>query len=283
MPVKERGYRGWEGVLASRRLPWLPIAVQGIRQVKEKKRAKLLFFFSAFPFLFFLIAVYVATKPELKFLDEITRLINDNAQFFDMFFTRSGLIFVMFLLSVYVGSDLISADLKFNSIQLYLSRPLKRADYLAGKLAVVMFYLLMFSLVPALLLVLAKLLFSGSWSLGLPTLGAVLVYPLLASMAMASLMLLFSSFTANTRLAVVGYVGFYFLTNMLAGILSGLVFKHSALGLLSPERTLRHLAAFLFGTKPVMDVPLWTAPLLVVLISLLALGWTLLRIRRVEV
>ena len=283
MPVKERGYHGWEGSLAPRRLPWFPITLQGIRQVKDKKRAKLLFFFSAFPFLFFLIGVYVASKPELRFLDEITRVINDDSQFFDLFFTRSGLMFVLFLLSVYAGSDLISADLKFNSIQLYLSRPLRRIDYLAGKLAVVMFYLLMFSLVPALLLVVAKFLFSGAWSLGVSTLAAILVYPFLASLATASLILLFSSFSANTRLVIVGYVGFFFFTNMLAGILSGVVFKHSALGLLSPERTMRHLAAFLFGTKPAMAVPLWIAPLLVVGFSLLALAWTLLRIRRVEV
>ncbi|HDP94193.1 MAG TPA: hypothetical protein ENN40_02405 [Candidatus Aminicenantes bacterium] len=283
MPVKERGYHGWEGSLAPRRFPWFPISVHGIRQVKEKKRAKLLFFFSAFPFLFFLIAVYVASKPELRFLDEITRFINDDSRFFDLFFTRSGLMFVLFLLSVYAGSDLISADLKFNSIQLYLSRPLKRLDYLVGKLAVVMFYLLMFSLVPALLLVVAKLLFSGTWSIGLSTLGAILVYPFLASLALASLVLLFSSFSPNTRLVIVGYVGFFFFANMLAGILSGVVFKHSALGLLSPERTMRHLSALLFGTKPAMAVPLWVAPLLVVMVSLLALTWTLLRIRRVEV
>lgn len=282
MPVKERGYHGWEGSLAPRRLPWFPITLQGIRQVKDKKRAKLLFFFSAFPFLFFLIGVYVASKPELRFLDEITRVINDDSRFFDFFFTRSGLMFVLFLLSVYAGSDLISADLKFNSIQLYLSRPLKRLDYLAGKLAVVMFYLLMFSLVPALLLVAAKLLFSGTWSLGLSTLAAIFVYPFLASLALASLVLLFSSFSANTRLVIVAYVGFFFFTNMLAGILSGVVFNHSALGLLSPERTMRQLAALLFGTKAAMDVPLWVAPLLVVGVSLVALAWTLTRIRRVE-
>ncbi|MBN1196413.1 MAG: hypothetical protein JXA62_03315 [Candidatus Aminicenantes bacterium] len=283
MPVKERGYHGWEGSLAPRRLPWFPITLQGIRQVKDKKRAKLLFFFSAFPFLFFLIGVYVASKPELRFLDEITRVINDDSQFFDLFFTRSGLMFVLFLLSVYAGSDLISADLKFNSIQLYLSRPLKPIDYLAGKLAVVMFYLLMFSLVPALLLVAAKLLFSGTWSLGFSTLAAIFVYPFLASLALASLVLLFSSFSANTRLVIVAYVGFFFFTNMLAGILSGVVFNHSALGLLSPERTMRHLAALLFGTKAAMAAPLWVAPLLVVGVSLVALAWTLTRIRRVEV
>jgi len=283
MPVKERGYHGWQGSLAPRRLRWLPITLQGIRQVMQKKRAKLLFFFSAFPFLFFLVAVYVASKPELRFLEQITSLIGDDARLFNLFFTRSGLMFVLFLLSLYAGSDLISGDLKYNSIQLYLSRPLRRGDYLAGKLAVVMFYLLMFSLVPALLLVAAKALFVGGWSLSPGILLAIVAYPILVSLAMAALVLLFSSFSANTRLAIVGYVGFYFFTNMLAGIFSQVVFKNDAFGLLSPERTMRQMAALLFGTKPALAVPPWAAPLVVLGVTLAALGWILFRIRRVEV
>lgn len=283
MPVKERGYHGWRGSLESRRLPWLPIAVQGIRQVMRKKRAKLLFFFSGFPFLFFLVATYVASKPELRFMQEITRMISDDAQFFNLFFTRSGLMFVMFLISIYAGSDLISGDLKYNSIQLYLSRPLKHGDYLAGKLSVVMFYLLMFSLVPGLLLVLSRAMFSGGWNISLGTLAAILAYPLLASLALSALVLLFSSFSANTRMSIVGYVGFYFFTNMLAGILSQVVFKKDAFGLLSPERTMRQLSSQFFGTSGVLQVPSWSAPLVVVGVTLLALGWTLVRIRRVEV
>ena len=282
MPVKEKGYHGWDGTLKSSGFQWLPILRYGIRQVMAKRRAKLLFFFSAFPFLFFLVAVYVSSKPELQFMTEITRVIGDNASLFNLFFTRSGLMFVMILMSIYVGSDLISADLKFNSIGLYLSRPLRRSDYLIGKLAIIMSFLLMFSLVPALLLVLAKTLFSGAWTFSAGTFLAILIQPIAVSFLLASLILLFSSFSANTRFVIVSYVGAYFVTNMVAAILSRAVFKNSAFGLISLERNINQFSAWLFGQPTPMQIPSWLSPIVILALILLALTWTQFRINRVE-
>src|SRR5947209_2122847 len=54
------------------------------------------------------------------------------------FFFDSEIFFSM-LLVLLVGPNLISQDLRFNSLPLYFSRPLRRSDYFFGKLGVIVF------------------------------------------------------------------------------------------------------------------------------------------------
>ena len=42
----------------------------------------------------------------------------------------------MFLTTIYVGAGLISLDRRANALQIYLSKPLTRAEYIAGKMAI---------------------------------------------------------------------------------------------------------------------------------------------------
>ncbi len=63
-------------------------------------------------------------------------------QFFDI-----QLIFPMILVLL-VGPDLISQDLRFNAIPLYLSRPVRRLEYFLGKLGVIATFLASVTVVP---------------------------------------------------------------------------------------------------------------------------------------
>ena len=45
------------------------------------------------------------------------------------------------MILVFCGAGLISDDLKFNSLQLYFSRPITKRDYFLGKASVIVFFL----------------------------------------------------------------------------------------------------------------------------------------------
>ena len=61
------------------------------------------------------------------------------AETFREFLEQQG-IFVFFV-TIYVGAGLIANDRRANALQLYLSKPLTRAEYIAGKLAILFVFL----------------------------------------------------------------------------------------------------------------------------------------------
>ena len=75
------------------------------------------------------------------------------------FFFRIQTFFAMILVAI-VGPDLISQDLRFNAMPLYLSRPLRRIDYFLGKLGVIAFFLGAVAILPAIAAYLLGLAFS---------------------------------------------------------------------------------------------------------------------------
>ena len=64
------------------------------------------------------------------------------------------------VLVLLVGPNLISQDLRYNALPLYFSRPLRRMDYLAGKLGVIVALLVAIIIVPSLVAYMFGLLFS---------------------------------------------------------------------------------------------------------------------------
>ena len=62
--------------------------------------------------------------------------------------------FFVFIVTIYVGAGLIANDRRANALQIYLSKPLMRTEYIAGKAAVLFAFLLLVTWVPAILLLL---------------------------------------------------------------------------------------------------------------------------------
>ena len=71
--------------------------------------------------------------------------------------------FFVFVITIYVGAGLIANDRRANALQIYLSKPLMRTEYIAGKAAVLFAFLLLVTLVPAMLLLLLQVIFAGSF------------------------------------------------------------------------------------------------------------------------
>jgi hypothetical protein len=107
-----------------------------------------------------------------------------------------------------IAPPLISQDIRSRAFLLYFSRPLSPFQYIWGKLLVVLFYSLLITLAPALLLLTAGVLLSP----GLDVLSATWDLPLRAVAAAAVitvpgalLALALSSLTTESRFAAVGW------------------------------------------------------------------------------
>ena len=281
MEIREKGYRRWEGELAEGGRRWRPIARQGIRTVFRKKYSKLVFSLSASSFFVFLVAVYASTKPELKILGELVRLLRSDAELFKTFYANGFLVFMLFVLCAFAGAELVSADLRFKAFPLYFSRPLSRLDYLRGKLGVLLFYLLAFTLLPGVLLLLFKMLFTGSLAVSPLLLLAVLAMPLVVAGCLALLTLALSSLSPNTKFVQITIFLVYVFSNNLAVILKS-IFKSDYFFLFSIPGNISQLGSFLFAVKPAYRFPAWLSLLLPLALSALSYGLLCWRIRKAE-
>jgi ABC-2 type transport system permease protein len=281
MEIRQKGYSRWQGEFAPSRRHWLPITRNGIRSVFKKKYAKLVFSLCASTFLVFLVAVYASTKPELKILGELVRLLRSDAELFKTFYSNGFLTFMLVILSVFAGADLVASDLKSKAFPLYFARPLSRLDYLAGKLGILLFYLLAFTLLPGILLLLFKMLFSGSLAIAPNVLLAIVAFPLVASACLAALTLALSSLSPNVKFVQIAIFLVYIFSNNLAHVLRA-IFKSDYAFLVSLPGNIQQLGAFLFGLKPAYNFPAWLSlllPLALCALSLWLLAW---RIRKAE-
>ncbi len=259
MTIREKGYYHWDGTLLKRRRPWWPITRLGIRLTFKRKFFKFIFSLSLLPAFVFLGGIYLSER-----LEDFRGMVRDEAiplqivpKYFYTYLTTDFLLFMTVVILVFCAAGLVADDLKHNALQLYFSRPLGKRDYLLGKSAVVFFFVLLLTLVPGLLLILFKLIFSGSLQLlrdnpGLPL--AVLAYSGLATLFFAAFSLFVSSLSRNRRAVSLLIFGGYLFSDMIYGILYG-IFHSPYFGLFSVKNNLRQAAAPLFGVKPPLDVP----------------------------
>jgi hypothetical protein len=191
----------------------------------------------------------------------------------------------MFLIAIYAGSGLIASDRRVNALQIYLSKPLLRIEYIGGKLAVLAFYLLLITLVPALLLILLQIAFSGGIMLHRTSpqvVPAVLLASLIRVGVVSFTMLALSSLSKSTRYVAVLYTGAIFFTESLYGFLAFLT-GSTRVAWVSITGNLEQVTDALFRLEPSYDTPLLVSAL--VLLGLVVLSVSVLerRVRGVEI
>jgi ABC-type transport system involved in multi-copper enzyme maturation permease subunit len=134
---------------------WAVITRAGVRTLLGKRAFLGLLLFSWFPFFVRAVQIYAAANlPQAAFLTptpETFRQFLEQQQTFAFFVT------------VYVGAGLIANDRRANALQIYLSKPLTRAEYVFGKLAILMIFLLFVTWVPAILLLIVQIAFAGNF------------------------------------------------------------------------------------------------------------------------
>ncbi len=282
MPIREKGYYNWTGELQKGGLKWLPIFKTGIKHVYKKRFSKLFFASFASLFFIFLIALYVSSKPELKMLTRLVKMIQTDNMLFRTFYSNGYMIFMSAMLCIFAGSELISSDIKHNSISLYLARPLRRFDYIAGKYSIILFYLLMFSLVPGILLIIFKIIFTGDLSAGPSLILKSIIFPGIISLFWSSFILMISSMSGNGRFVKLIFFIIYFFSDFIAHIFAE-IFKKWAFFYISINKNIRQFSSYVFDTKAEFNAPEWISGAILLALTFIFILIIHVRMKKMEI
>src|SRR5438270_11425417 len=156
MPIHDQGYRRYGGDKAPRGQAWMVFAPNGNLHMLGQRAFHGLLLLSCFPFFVRAVQIYAAANlPQAAFLaptPETFRQFLDQQQIF------------VFFVTVYVGAGLIANDRRANALQIYLSKPLTRSEYVFGKLAILMTFRLIVTWLPAIVLLIVPLAFAGNFT-----------------------------------------------------------------------------------------------------------------------
>jgi ABC-2 type transport system permease protein len=277
MPIHDQGYRRYEG---RRRPPgrgWAVIARTGIRTFFGRRRFIGLVVLAWLPFVVRSVQIYFsANVPQAAFLAP-------SAATFREFLGQQD-IFVFFI-AVAAGAGLIANDRRANALQIYLSKPLSRWEYVFGKLAVLTALLLLVTWVPAVALVVVQVLFAGNFDFfraNLHLIPAITAFSFIEALTVASVILALSSLSTSSRYVAILYAGLVFFTPALFALIR-FVAGSTAMSFISFPANLQQVGNGIFGLPPRYDTP-WLVSLGVIL-GLIAASIVVLdrRVRGVEV
>ncbi len=277
MPIHDLSYRHWSGEWTSHPYRWWVITRQGIRILAQKKRFLALLILSLLPFLVRTVMLYVSNAVErLPFL-------KINPKFFEDFLTQQ--MFFTFLIAIYAGAGLIANDLKVNALQIYLSKPITRQDYIIGKLGVLVFFLSLPTLVPGLLLFLFAVLFQDDLSFfqqNYWVVASIVGYSSLIILSYSLIMLAVSSLSKSSRFAGIIFAAVFFFSQILYGVLMGIL-RTTKVAWVSLGNNLSQVGDFLFRNTPEYRSPVWLS-ILVLLCLMAGSAWLVhRRVQAVEV
>src|SRR5262245_1511695 len=277
MPIHDQSYRRYAGMKAVAGRSWLVIAWAGIRTFLRKRSFMGLLLFALAPFIVRAVQLWISSNyPQAS-------ILAPSAETFRQFLEQQN--FFVFVITVYVGAGLIANDRRANALQIYLSKPLMRSEYILGKLSVLFVFLVLVTLVPALLLLVLKVMFDGSFTFlrnNLFLIPAIVVGALIQVLLASFTMLALSSLSKSARYVGILYVGITFFTGAIYGVLYAIT-GSSRVSWISIGANVEQVVDVVFRLKPRYATP-WEVSLLVI-IGLVVVSISVLerRVRGVEV
>jgi ABC-2 type transport system permease protein len=242
MPIFDQGYQHWQGKFVGQSGRWLAITRRGVRTQLKNRGIRWVILAAWGPALLlstFLIIWGLFEKqssvltPFLFFFQNLPEELKSGPkgyrsalwtlafrQFFDI------QLFFSMIVVLLVGPDLISQDLRFNAIPLYLSRPVRRFEYFLGKLGVIAVYLAIVTIVPALVALACGFGFSLDPSVikdGARILFASLAYGAVVVVSAGTMMLAFSALSRNSRFVGAMWLGLWLIGDLGSSVLSRVV------------------------------------------------------------
>jgi ABC-2 type transport system permease protein len=277
VPIHDQSYRRYRGDRAVAGRAWTVIALAGIRSMLRKRSFLGLLIFAWVPFIVRAVQLYAAANyPQASILAPDAKTFRD-------FLSQQE--FVLFVITIFVGAGLIANDRRANALQIYLSKPLMRSEYIAGKAAILFTFLLLVTWVPAMLLLVLQVVFRGSFTFLVDHLflvPAITVGAFLQVAVATFTMLALSSLSRSSRYVGILYAGIVFFTAAIFGAMSGIL-GTTSMSWISPGSSVAQVVDVVFRQAPRYTTP-WQVSLVVVL-ALVAVSLSVLerRIRGVEV
>jgi ABC-2 type transport system permease protein len=278
MPIHDQSYRRYKGERMSARSAWSVIALTGIRAFLKRRALLGVLLLAYIPFIVRIVQFYVAAN-----FAQAANLLGPSGQTFRDFLEQQN--FFVFLTTVYVGAGLISLDRRANALQIYLSKPLTRADYIAGKMTILFTFVALVTLVPGLLLLVGQILLSGSFAFARANLylfPAITLFSLLEALVVCFAMLALSSLSTSSRYVAVMYAGTIFFTDAVFATLRAIT-GSTRVSWVSFTASLDQVGDAIFRLNPRHDTPVVVS--VIVLLALVTVSISVLerRVRGVEV
>lgn len=278
MPIHDQGYRRYAGRRQPSGRTWWVIARAGLTAQLAERRFLALLLFAWVPFFVRAVQLYAAAN-----LPQAAQFLTPTAETFREFLDQQG-IFVFFV-TIFAGSGLIANDRRANALQIYLSKPLTRIEYVVGKLVTLLILLVAITLVPGLLLLLLQMLFAGDFEFlraNLFLIPAIVLFSAVQVFVSAFAILALSALSKSRRFVGIMYAGIIFFTAAMYQALRTITGSQSW-AWLSPGNTLDVIAGAVFRSSAAPAIPVPAA----VLVVLVIIGTSILvlerRVRAVDV
>lgn len=248
MAVYEHFYKSYEGATEASRRRFLVIPRYALRDVFKSKLLTTIYIFCFIYPLVAAILVYLHHNANALALLQINvrELLPIDRTFFRTFLEVQGAF--AFILTVIVAPPLISRDLSNNALPLYLCRPLTRAEYVIGKMSVVVILLSLITWIPGLLIFFFQASLGGFewlrenlWMTWAIFIGFMIWIILLSLMSLAV-----SSFLRWRVVASGAILGLFFVPSAFGGIINEL-FLTRAGKLISLWASMNNIWRGLFG------------------------------------
>jgi ABC-2 type transport system permease protein len=239
-PIADLSYRGYDGPLRAHPARWWIVALAGIRAAFKNRWFWALAAGAFLPYVFHGLIFYVTTVFAPQGGGGPPMMGSDaNGQRYAMVFFQAFTGFEwlwLFAIALMVGAGSIASDNGANALQVYLSKPITKADYLLGKWMSIFLMVSFVALAPAVLMyaflgaACANLGFFKNEPLLFPH---VVLACLIPGAIHASLLVGFSAWCTSSRIAGALYAAFTFASKILVGILWMVHYDHNpAKGLL---------------------------------------------------
>lgn len=303
MGIRDTGYRHWQGTYTGHAWRWWTITKQGLRAtVHSRARLVGIFLFALVawaPYFFFAIKWYFFGGTPINICDInagrfAAQVSSDTVLRCDLYTLVQGwqVAFVPIFVAA-VAAPLVANDLRSNALYIYLAKPVRRVDYIVGKVASAMIWAVPVTLVPSLVVWFAanattdkqtqlhhataifwQLVFVEALVLVTVTLGALVL----------------SSFTKRWYVALGAFLGGYFMLWLTSIILQGATQTFNSQRdrywlLVSLPTNLINVARHVFEQSPVRP-PAWGASLTIVLLFDVAaaslFAWRVLKLEVAE-
>jgi ABC-type transport system involved in multi-copper enzyme maturation permease subunit len=213
--IHDQSYRRYKGARERAGSAWSIIAASGVRTMIRKRSFIGLLLFAWLPFVVRAVQIYLSVNFE-----QMASILEIKPETFREFLGQQGLF--VFFVTIWVGSGLIANDRRANALQIYLSKPLTRGEYILGKLAVLMFFLLLVTWAPAMMLLLLQVTLAGSFAFvreHLYLFPAVTLYSFFVVLVSSFAMLALSSLSKSSRFVGILYAGIALFTDLVFNVL----------------------------------------------------------------
>ena len=294
MPIYKQSYRSYSGE-TRKHFRWAVIIEQELRLAIKYKLLQYLLVVGMIHFILRLLQIVAydiimqdPNNPMTQVLLQADFIVVNARTFFDFIQMQAPLVLLAMLV---IGSRMVCNDFKNNLMEVYFAKPLNWIDYVSGKVGALVLIGLLFTAIPAIILVLIHNLilpgwntFHETWTFPFAILGfsLLITFPAALSILAASSLLKSESFSAAAIFILIIANSFF------AGTLASML-RDSSYMIISTPMAMYELGIELFKLNQNRVVfnsinAGWQLPLLnVALVTIIAGAIFTLRVRKSEV